>query len=91
MARDIIGAVMNDDEYISPALLLFMLRGMERGSSGRPLRGWKSVRHYERLVGEGLAVEVADENRFFRKFEITDAGRRRLREENLEKMTHDQR
>lgn len=56
------------------ALELFALRTIAKGG-GRPLRGWKSCRLYERFVEEGYVREVPDENAFFRRFELTDEGR----------------
>ncbi len=55
----------------------FALKMLEAGER-RPLRSWKSCRHYEALVQKGLAVELEDSNLHFRRFAITEAGRAEL-------------
>jgi hypothetical protein len=63
------------DDVPGIAVELFALKTAASATGGRPLRGWKSVRLYERLVNEGYVQEVKDDSPFHRKFVITDAGR----------------
>lgn len=56
----------------------FALRQIAPTGVGRPMRAWKSCKVYERLVAAGYVNEVADSNPFFRRFEITEAGRATL-------------
>lgn len=52
----------------------FALKMLEKHAECRPLRSYKSCRHYEALVQQGLAIELSDPNPLFRKFAITEAG-----------------
>jgi hypothetical protein len=54
---------MSPDEVIER----MMLDRLKHGNARLP-RTWKTVRHYERLVVKGLAVEVDDPNPLLRVF-----------------------
>jgi len=54
-------------------LLKMALDRLTHGDA-KPPRTWSSVKHYEQLVKQGLAVEIAQANPLIRQFSITEKG-----------------
>jgi hypothetical protein len=65
----------DDLNHIEKTMLCFAADG-----GSRPLRGWRSCKYYEELIGKGYIEERPSESAMFRHFVLSAKGRAKIEE-----------